>query len=58
MAADRPGRRRLARRGDRRLAVEHYSWSAGVVAAVMMSALGAVVLLARRNTLSAQPLTA
>ena len=31
--------------------VEHYSWSAGVVAAVTMSALGAVVLLARRNTL-------
>jgi hypothetical protein len=29
-----------------------------VVAAVAMSALGAVVLLARRDTLSAQPLTA
>jgi MFS family permease len=38
--------------------VEHYSWTAGVVAAVAMSALGAVVLLARRDTLSAQPLTA
>jgi hypothetical protein len=38
--------------------VEHYSWSAGVLAAVTMSALGAVVLLARRSTLSAQPLTA
>jgi MFS family permease len=38
--------------------VEEYSWSAGVVAAVAGSSLGALVLLARRDTLSAQPLAA
>ena len=38
--------------------VEAYSWSAGVVAAVAMSSLGAVVLLARRHTLAAQPVPA
>ena len=38
--------------------VEHYSWSAGVLAAVTMSSLGAVVLLARRDTLSTQPVAA
>ena len=38
--------------------VEAYSWSAGVVAAVVGSSLGAVVLLARRSTLSARPLAA
>jgi predicted MFS family arabinose efflux permease len=32
--------------------VESYSWSAGVVAAVAMSAVGAVLLLARRETLA------
>jgi MFS family permease len=35
--------------------VESYSWSAGVLAAVAMSAFGAFVLLARRGTLAAQP---
>jgi MFS family permease len=35
--------------------VESYAWSAGVVAAVAGSALGAIVLLARRDTLSALP---
>jgi predicted MFS family arabinose efflux permease len=38
--------------------VEAYSWSAGVVAAVTVSSLGALVLLVRRNTLTAQPLLA
>jgi MFS family permease len=38
--------------------VEAYSWSAGVVAAVTVSSLGALVLLVRRNTLSAHPLPA
>ena len=38
--------------------VEEYSWSAGVVAAVVGSSLGALVLLARRETLSARPLAA
>jgi MFS family permease len=38
--------------------VESYSWSAGVLAAVAMSAFGAVVLLARRDTLSVRPLPA
>jgi MFS family permease len=38
--------------------VESYSWSAGVVAAVAMSACGALVLLARRGTLVAQPVPA
>jgi MFS family permease len=38
--------------------VEAYSWTAGVVAAVTVSSLGALVLLLRRNTLSAQPLPA
>jgi hypothetical protein len=32
--------------------VESYSWSAGVVAAVAMSAVGAILLLARRETLA------
>ena len=38
--------------------VEAHSWSAGVVAAVVGSSLGAVVLLARRDTLSSRPLAA
>jgi MFS family permease len=38
--------------------VEAYSWSAGVVAAVAMSACGAAVVLARRETLVARPLAA
>jgi MFS family permease len=38
--------------------VEEFSWSAGVVAAVAGSSLSALVLLARRDTLSAQPLAA
>jgi MFS family permease len=38
--------------------VEAYSWTAGVVAAVTVSSLGALVLLLRRNTLGAQPLPA
>jgi MFS family permease len=38
--------------------VESYSWSAGVLAAVAMSAFGAAVLLARRDTLAARPLPA
>jgi hypothetical protein len=40
------------------LLVEAYSWSAGVVAAVAMSACGAAVVLARRETLVARPLAA
>jgi hypothetical protein len=38
--------------------VESYSWSAGVLAAVAMSAFGAIVLLARRDTLAVRPLPA